>query len=113
MTRAPCDWAISIDPSVEPLSATTTSPVRPPSANARQALSMQMPSEFASFRQGITTETSGARPEVGVSVSAGLLQDCVWLTATSGAPLERLSNKEQFAPPDNLPDRSEIPLDDS
>src|ERR1700730_861208 len=57
-TRAPCPSAISIDPSVDPLSATTTSPRNSPAANAAIALSTQIPSEFASFRQGMTTDTS-------------------------------------------------------
>src|ERR1700737_188201 len=57
-TRAPCDSAISMEPSVEPLSATITSPQRPADLNAPIALSTQMAREFASFKQGITTETS-------------------------------------------------------
>src|SRR5213593_3642024 len=49
---------MSIDPSVEPLSATTTSPQMPASLKAASALSMQRAIELASFRQGMTTETS-------------------------------------------------------
>src|SRR6266849_9669699 len=56
MTRAPWRSAISTEPSVEPLSATMTSPMRPPFRNAFTALSMQKARELASFRQGITTE---------------------------------------------------------
>src|SRR5215469_339227 len=57
-TRAPRSSAICIDPSVEPLSATITSPARPAARNAVTALSMQDPSEFASLRHGMTTDTS-------------------------------------------------------
>src|SRR3982074_370615 len=57
-TRAPCDSAISMEPSVEPLSATITSPKRPADFDAPIALSMQMGEEFASVKQGITRETS-------------------------------------------------------
>src|ERR1700693_5470956 len=58
-TRAPHDSAIPIEPSVEPLSATTTSPFIPAFAKAVSAFSMQIATEFASFRHGITTDTSG------------------------------------------------------
>src|ERR1700683_301271 len=57
-TRAPCSSEIRVDPSVEPLSATITSPRRPDDSNARLALSIQKLTEFASLRHGITTETS-------------------------------------------------------
>ena len=57
-TRAPCCCAISTEPSEEPLSETTTSPFTPRAENAFNALSMQPPIEFASLRQGITTDTS-------------------------------------------------------
>src|SRR5215468_7190434 len=51
-----------MEPSVEPLSATITSPRKPAERNAAVALSIQKASELASFRQGMTTETSGAGP---------------------------------------------------
>src|SRR5271157_4621170 len=54
-----------MEPSVEPLSATTTSPRRPAARNALIALLIQNASEFASFRQGITTDTSKAADDVG------------------------------------------------
>src|SRR5579863_4594148 len=57
-TRAPSFSAISIEPSVEPLSATTTSPHRPAARNASIAFETQTPREFASFKHGITTDTS-------------------------------------------------------
>src|SRR5215467_11818495 len=47
-----------MEPSVDPLSATTTSPFTPKSWKAARALSMQNAIDSASFRQGITTETS-------------------------------------------------------
>src|SRR4051812_43123348 len=49
---------MSLEPSLEPLSATTTSPANPAAAKERIALSTQMPMEFASLRQGMTTDTS-------------------------------------------------------
>ena len=57
---------MSIEPSVEPLSATTTSPRRPADLNASSALPTQMPMEFASLRHGMTTETS-----TGFSAASG------------------------------------------
>ena len=76
-TRAPCDSAISIDPSVEPLSATITSPGKASLGERHaNALSTQMPREFASFRQGMTTETS--RPSAWNRQVSALVQDCVW-----------------------------------
>src|SRR5579863_5753042 len=47
-----------MEPSVDPLSPTTTSPRSAASFSAFCAFSMHMPSEFASFRHGITTDTS-------------------------------------------------------
>src|SRR6266850_3489564 len=47
-----------MEASAEPLSATITSPVSPALRNAPIALSTQWASEFASFKQGITTDTS-------------------------------------------------------
>src|SRR5579863_2241952 len=58
MTRAPSTTAISAEPSVEPLSATITSPLIPASRSAAQAFRTQMPKVSASFRQGITTDSS-------------------------------------------------------
>src|SRR5579863_1161045 len=69
-TRAPSFLAISTEPSVEPLSATTTSPRSPEDRIASSALPTQMPMEFASFRHGMTTETS-----TGLSDASG--DDCV------------------------------------
>src|SRR5260370_31750386 len=57
-TRTPRSSGIWMEPSVEPLSATITSPVSPDARNAFTALSTQKASEFASFRQGMTTDTS-------------------------------------------------------
>src|SRR5580692_8564180 len=50
--------AISTELSVLPLSAITTSPAIFASRNARCALRMQISSVSASFKQGITTDTS-------------------------------------------------------
>src|SRR5579862_1142909 len=95
-----------MEPSVEPLSATITSPDNAPSANARNALSMQMLREFASFRQGMTTETSG--PGLGIAASAPI-QDCVW--PPGAALLYGLANKAPFSPGRGLLDRNEVLTD--
>src|SRR6202790_3550656 len=58
ITRAPSFSAISTEPSVEPLSATTTSPRSLAARKACIAFSTHTPIEFASFKQGITTDTS-------------------------------------------------------
>src|SRR5260370_40053581 len=60
ITHAPCSSAIRIESSVEPLSATTTSPDSPAAWNAFMALSTQYATEFASFMHGMTTDTSTA-----------------------------------------------------
>src|SRR6266404_2105148 len=57
-TRAPRFSATSIDPSVDPLSATTTSPRSSAARNASIAFETQIPMEFASLKHGITTDTS-------------------------------------------------------
>src|SRR5262245_40122520 len=53
--------AIACEPSVLPLSAMMTSPAIPPTRKASCALRMQLSSVSASFRQGITTDTSVVR----------------------------------------------------
>ena len=58
MTRAPNFEAISCDPSVLPLSATIISPRIPLSSIARRVFFMQSASVSASFRQGMTTDSS-------------------------------------------------------
>src|SRR5580692_8200579 len=60
-TRAPSPPAISREPSVLPLSATMTSPSIPFSRIARQAFSTQVAMVSASFKQGITTDSSVMR----------------------------------------------------
>src|SRR6266436_4410035 len=62
-----------MEASVEPLSATITSPESPALRNAPIALSTQYASEFASFKQGMTTDTSTG---------------CVALTEPGKAPSE-------------------------
>src|ERR1700730_11732805 len=47
-----------MEPSVEPLSATITSPRSPALRKEEIAFSTQKANELASFRQGMTTETS-------------------------------------------------------
>jgi hypothetical protein len=47
-----------MEPSVEPLSATITSPRNPALRKEEIAFSTQKASELASLRQGMTTETS-------------------------------------------------------
>jgi len=49
---------MSWDPSVDPLSATTTSPTTPSGAKERVALRMQVARVSASLRQGRTTDSS-------------------------------------------------------
>ena len=49
---------MSCEPSVLPLSATMTSPTIPCSSIARWALSMHVASVSASFRHGMTTDSS-------------------------------------------------------
>src|SRR2546426_6150794 len=53
-----------MEPSVDPLSETTTSPRILESRNAVTALSTHMAIDFTSFRQGITTDTSGSLLEL-------------------------------------------------
>jgi hypothetical protein len=57
-TRAPSAAAIVGDPSLLPLSATTTSPAIPAAAIVSSAERTQAPTVSASLRQGITTEHS-------------------------------------------------------
>ena len=61
---------MSCEPSVDPLSATTTSPTTPSAAKERLALRMQVARVSASFRQGRTTENSTAAGGVRDSASA-------------------------------------------
>src|SRR6478736_2071493 len=68
-TRAPAAAAMACDPSVEPLSATTTSPWMLADWNAPRAFLMQVSRVSASFRQGMTTDTSGA--PAGASTAKG------------------------------------------
>ena len=57
-TTAPSSRAMSWDPSVDPLSATTTSPTTPSVAKERVAFRMQIARVSASLRQGRTTDSS-------------------------------------------------------
>ena len=57
-TRAPAASASSGEPSVEPLSATTTSPSMPSRSIVRSAFPTTIAIDSASFRQGMTTESS-------------------------------------------------------
>src|SRR5437764_483059 len=57
-TRAPCARAIACEPSVLPLSATTTSPTTLLRDRKLRALAMQRASVSASLRQGIRTVSS-------------------------------------------------------
>ena len=49
---------MACEPSLLPLSATTTSPRTPPFARKRWAFSMHVASVSASFRHGITIDSS-------------------------------------------------------
>src|ERR1700761_3097454 len=66
--RAPCASAIDCEPSVEPLSAMTTSPAMPFSRSAALALSMQVARVSASLRQGMTMVSSSGDSMVGDAV---------------------------------------------
>jgi hypothetical protein len=68
-TRAPARVAMPCEPSVEPLSATMTSPSMLADSNAASAFRMQVSSVSASFRQGMTTDTSTA-PVCGARASS-------------------------------------------
>src|SRR5690242_4840899 len=57
-TRAPFSVAIRCEPSVLPLSDTTTSPATPSSSSERRAFRTQTASVSASFRHGSRTVTS-------------------------------------------------------
>ena len=61
-TRAPHDRAISCEPSVEPLSATTTSPAIACLARKALALRMQTASVSASFKHGMRIVNSRGSP---------------------------------------------------
>src|SRR5277367_2416738 len=98
-TRAPCASAISIDPSVDPLSATSTSPRSPAARNAATALSTQNASEFASFKHGSTTVTSSAtapsaspsapRPKISVvAISSNIISAIARFAQRTQAHLE-------------------------
>src|SRR5690349_1007600 len=63
-TTAPSSRAMSWDPSIDPLSATTTSPTTPSVAKERVALRMHAARVSASLRQGRTTDSS-TTAEVG------------------------------------------------
>src|SRR5436305_2969405 len=61
-TRAPSSVAIEVDPSVDPLSATITSPMIPWLRSVSTAFRTQLAIVSASLRQGITTEISISAP---------------------------------------------------
>src|SRR5690349_24887499 len=62
---------MSCDPSVDPLSATTTSPATPSSVNDRRALRTQVARVSDSFRQGRTTDSSTTAVGTPGSASGG------------------------------------------
>ena len=71
------EMGISGEPSVEPLSTTTTSPEIPMARRARQAFSTHTPTDSASFRQGITTETSiSSGVDAGKGAAFGFTEKC-------------------------------------
>ena len=77
MTRAPARAAHSREPSVEPLSATITSPAIPPAAKYALAFLTHSPTVLASFRQGMTIESSvfmglsSGRAKISISSADG------------------------------------------
>ena len=86
-TRAPRLSASCCDPSLLPLSATTTSPTTPRSAIARRALATQIPIVSTSSRHGSKTVSSTREPPAlaaagGVSTSTMGTRRAV---ATNGA----------------------------
>src|SRR5450755_1784585 len=70
-TLAPADCAMAMEPSVDPLSATITSPLMPACASVAMAFATQTPTVSFSFKQGRTTETSSGWPGAAGSNSAG------------------------------------------
>ena len=85
-TTAPSSRAMSCDPSVDPLSATTTSPTTPSVAKERVALRMQVARVSASLRQGRTTDSSTTPgvdgPGAGLAVG-GAADDAVGIGAAA------------------------------
>src|SRR5229473_3097841 len=91
-TRAPCRSATSTEVSLEPLSATTTSPAIPAASNAARALSMQAPRVRSSLRQGMTTDTSG-KVRAGVAGLAPGSSELVEMSATASTdPPKKMDN---------------------
>src|SRR2546421_12282637 len=80
MTRAPFSSAIVCEPSALPLSATMISPAIPELWKAVVALRMQVWRVSASFRQGMTTETSGGSSVRWMGDGLGLISS--WLTVS-------------------------------
>src|SRR6266851_4290048 len=82
-SRAPSALAIAGEPSVLPLSATTTSPAIPACLIAARAFRMHVASVSASLRQGITTVTSsgvtGGAPRGGEAQSSFERDVAEWL----------------------------------
>ena len=72
-TRAPHRSAISTEPSEEPLSATMTSPSQAAIRNQCCAFRTHVSNVAASFRHGITMETSHARVMVAATESSGVV----------------------------------------
>ena len=81
-TRAPSACATATEPSVEPLSATMTSPRMPASLRAVFALRTHTPTVSCSLRQGMTTDSSITCPVVASAAtvdSRALLAGISWL----------------------------------
>src|ERR1041385_6616279 len=98
-TRAPHCSAISIEPSDEPLSATSTSPLQRFTRSQDLAFSIHVPSVSASFKHGIRIETSHAiavaaaepaRPEARPSVVPAALFVRLFTFQPSGCRVGRL-----------------------
>jgi hypothetical protein len=74
-TRAPWAAATSAERSVEPLSTTSTSPVRPARLIPSSAWSTTLPTASSSFRQGMTTLISGGEYIAGGAATVAAAQD--------------------------------------
>src|SRR5213083_1211300 len=83
-TRAPSERAISCEPSVLPLSATTTSPSTPALCSPAWARRTHSPTDSASSRQGITTDTSISVSEASLALPG---PSPVVVTVDIGRPL--------------------------
>src|SRR5437870_5246732 len=101
-TRAPFRRAISMEPSVEPLSATTTSPDTWDRTKKSSAFRMQVSIVSASFRHGITTETSIGREVWALSISFSELSALLGIVRYLSRPPAVRQDRAPVAPADRF-----------